>query len=81
MSPRLSLQKPYIVASLSRPIDHSNGRYVVGVVHSGAPGSKKRKRSEVVVGVDGEGVNVYDVGYKPRILEISLICGRYLRRE
>lgn len=61
MSPRFSLQKPYVVASLPRPIDHINGRYVVGDVYGGAPGSKKRKRSELAVGVDGEGVNLYDV--------------------
>lgn len=59
MSPRFSLQTPYVVASLPRPIDH--GRYVVGEVFGGVIGSKKRKRSELVVGVDGEGVNLYDV--------------------
>ena len=63
MSPKFSLQKPYVVASLPNPIDHSNGRYVVGDVYGGAPGSKKRKRSELVVGVDGEGVNLYDVRF------------------
>jgi hypothetical protein len=49
------------VASLPRPIDHSNGRYVVGEVYGGAAGTKKRKRSELAVGIDGEGVNLYDV--------------------
>jgi len=63
MSPKFSLQKPYVVASLPNPIDHSNGRYVVGDVYGGAPGSKKRKRSELAVGVDGEGVNLYDVRF------------------
>jgi hypothetical protein len=61
MSSRVSLQTPYVVASLPRPIDRSTGRYVVGDVYGGAPGSKKRKRSELAVGVDGEGVNIYDV--------------------
>lgn len=60
MSSRLTLQKPYVVASLPRPVD-SNGRYVVGEVYGCAPGSKKRKRSELVVGVDGEAVSLYDV--------------------
>jgi hypothetical protein len=50
-----------VVASLPRPIDRSNGRYVVGEVYGGAPASKKRKRSELAVGIDGEGVNLYDV--------------------
>ena len=61
MASKFSMHDPYVVASLSQPIDHSQCRYVVGEVFGEAPGSKKRKRSEVVVGVDGEGVNLYDV--------------------
>jgi hypothetical protein len=72
MSPKFSLQSPYVVAALPRPIDHSNGRYVVGEVFGGAPGSKKRKRSELVVGVDGEGVNLYDVSIGTTILPICV---------
>ena len=49
------------MAPLPRPIDHVNGRYVVGEIYSGVPGAKKRKRAEVAVGIDGEGVNLYDV--------------------
>ena len=49
------------MASLPRPIDHKKGRYVVGDVYGGAPGGKKRKRSELAVGIDGEGLNLYDV--------------------
>lgn len=52
-----------MVASLPRPIDRSNGRYVVGEVYGGVPGSKRRKRPELTVGIDGEGVNLYDVRY------------------
>lgn len=61
MSAKFSLQTPYVVAPLPKPIDRSNGRYVVGNVYGGVPGSKKRKRSELAVGVDGESVNLYDV--------------------
>ncbi|KAH8599581.1 hypothetical protein B0O99DRAFT_612390 [Bisporella sp. PMI_857] len=50
---RFALQKPYSVATLPRPIDQSSGRYVVGDVHGGALGSKKRKRSELAIGIDG----------------------------
>ena len=64
MSSRFALQNPYVVASLPRPIDRSNGRYVVGEVYGGVPGSKKRKRSELAVGIDGEGINLYDVRYE-----------------
>lgn len=35
---------------------------MVGDVYGGAPGAKKRKRSELAVGIDGEGLNLYDVG-------------------
>lgn len=61
MSSKISLQTPYVVAPLPRPIDRATGRYVVGDVYGGAVGSKKRKRSELAIGVDGEGVNIYDV--------------------
>ena len=50
-----------MVASLPQPIGHVKGHYKVGDVYGGAPGSKRRKRSELAVGVDGEGVNLYDV--------------------
>jgi hypothetical protein len=33
----------------------------VGEVYGGAAGPRKRKRSELAVGIDGEGVNIYDV--------------------
>ena len=68
MSSRISLQNPYTVAPLPQPINRSEGRYVVGDVYGGTPGSKKRKRAELAVGIDGEGVNIYDV----RILHIFL---------
>jgi hypothetical protein len=61
MSASFSIEKPTVVATLPRPIDHSTGRYVVSEVHGGTLGSRKRKRSELVVGVDGEGLNIYDV--------------------
>ncbi|KAH8812076.1 hypothetical protein F5884DRAFT_301956 [Xylogone sp. PMI_703] len=71
MSSRLTLQKPYVVATLPRPVD-SNGRYVVGEVYGCAPGSKKRKRSELAVGVDGEGVFLYDIPTSRMITSYAL---------
>jgi hypothetical protein len=61
MASKFSLQSPYALASLPRPIDRLNGRYVVGEVFGGEPGPKKRRKLELAVGVDGEGVNLYDV--------------------
>jgi hypothetical protein len=63
MSAAFSIEKPTVVAILPRPVDHSTGRYVVSEVHGGVPGSRKRKRSELVVGVDGEGLSIYDVRF------------------
>ncbi|TVY92337.1 Uncharacterized protein LAWI1_G001102 [Lachnellula willkommii] len=72
MSSKFSLQSPYVVASLPRPIDHAKGRYVVGDVYGGAPGAKKRKRSELAVGIDGEGLNLYDISSSKLITSYAL---------
>ena len=61
MSSEFVVQSPYVLATLPKPLDHTKGRYVVGEVHGQQPGSKKRKRAELAVGIDGEGVNLYDV--------------------
>ncbi len=61
MSSHLSIGQPYALAALPQPIDHPNRNYWAAEVYGGSPGSKKRKRSELAVGVDGEGVNLYDV--------------------
>jgi hypothetical protein len=59
MSSRISLHQPYVVATLPAL---KEAQYVVGEVHgTSSPGSKKRKRSELAVGIHGEGVNIYDV--------------------
>ncbi len=86
MSSRFALQNPYVVASLPSPIDRLNGRYVVGEVYGGVPGSKKRKRSELAVGIDGEGINLYDVrsenvplGASNKVIGISIEINHLLR--
>lgn len=61
MSGAFEIRKPSLLATLPRPIDSSTGRYVVSDVHGGTPGSRKRKRGELAVGIDGEGLNIYDV--------------------
>lgn len=48
------------VASLPLPFDAENGRTYAAPVTSFS-GSRKRKRHEVVAGVDGESVNIYNV--------------------
>lgn len=54
------MEAPYSIASIPRPIDGVNGQVHAAPVY-GVRESKKRKRHEVVVGVDGESVNIYNV--------------------
>lgn len=61
MAPAVRINKPDVLAVLPRPLGQSKGQYYAGEVYSQQPGSKKRKRLEVVVGVDGEAANIYHV--------------------
>ena len=54
------IEPPYTIASLPKPLDRIHGRVQTAPVY-GIRGSRKRKRHEIAVGVDGEGVNVYNV--------------------
>ncbi|PGH13857.1 hypothetical protein AJ79_03425 [Helicocarpus griseus UAMH5409] len=62
----MELQAPSILAHLPRPLGASAGKCQVGEVH-GVEGSKKRKRYEVAVAIDGESVNIYNVQF-PKLL-------------
>ncbi|TLD29773.1 hypothetical protein E2P81_ATG06067 [Venturia nashicola] len=55
-----SIDAVYTIATLPRPIDQLNGRIRASTVHS-LSNSRKRKRSQVAVSIDGEGVNIYSV--------------------
>ena len=55
-----SIEAPYVIASLPKPLTREHGHVLSAPVHS-LQGSKKRKRHEVAVGVDGEAVNIYSV--------------------
>ena len=55
-----SIQTPYPIAHLPKPLDPINGTIFVSNIHS-LVGSKKRKRNEIAIAIDGESVNVYDV--------------------
>jgi len=65
------MEKPYVVATLPQPLNNNDGNYLAAEVYGVSPGSKKRKRSEIAVGINGEGVNLYDVRRKPLALESS----------
>jgi hypothetical protein len=65
MASNFRIQKPYVVTELPLPLDRPDGQpgeYVCGEVFGQQRGSsKKRKRSEISVGIDGDAVNIYDV--------------------
>jgi len=70
MASNYSIEQPYPLFSLPQSIDTSAGRVTGGASFS-INGSRKRKRTEVVVGVDGESLNVYDVWKVQRVFCIS----------
>ncbi|ROV89277.1 hypothetical protein VSDG_09084 [Cytospora chrysosperma] len=62
MAATFNIQKPYVLTSLPRPLNQQGEpSYQVGDVWGQQQGSKKRKRSELAVGIDGEALNLYDV--------------------
>lgn len=63
MAVTFNIQKPYVLTTLPRPLSREvNGSaYAVGDVWTHQKGSRKRKRPELAVGIDGEAVNLYDV--------------------
>lgn len=56
----MDLQPPSVLAQLPRPLHASTGKIHIGEVYSLAD-LKKRKRYEVIVAVDGEAVNIYNI--------------------
>ncbi|USP81965.1 hypothetical protein yc1106_09239 [Curvularia clavata] len=60
MSSDQPIGAPFTLASLSKPIGSTNGRVHAAGVCS-ISGIKKRKRTEIAVGVDGEGVSIYSL--------------------
>lgn len=55
-----SIGAPFTLATLSKPVSSTNGRAHAAGVCS-ISGIKKRKRTEVAIGLDGEGVSIYSV--------------------
>ncbi|GAO17051.1 hypothetical protein UVI_02003250 [Ustilaginoidea virens] len=60
MAAEYRIHRPYVLASLPRPLDHTDGRIVAREVYSLRDGRKKKKRMELAVGVDGETASIYD---------------------
>ncbi|KAL1646013.1 hypothetical protein SLS58_003433 [Diplodia intermedia] len=66
MSSGKELEAPHTLASLPKPIDPVNGRTLASTVYS-LSAARKRKRSELVVSVDGDGISLFDV-QAPRLI-------------
>ncbi|KAI9718102.1 MAG: hypothetical protein M1812_004360 [Candelaria pacifica] len=60
----ITIENPTTLATLPRPLDQFNGQTlaatVFGVKH-GHSSFKRRKRTEIAVGIDGVGINLYNV--------------------
>ncbi|KAM0342993.1 hypothetical protein ACHAPU_009023 [Fusarium lateritium] len=61
MASEYRIHKPFVLATLPRPLDHTEGRIVAREVYGLRDGQKKRKRTELVVGIDGETTSIYDI--------------------
>lgn len=54
------IQTPYALAEIPQDITGTSGQVHAADVYTIA-GSKKRKRSEITLAIDRQGVNIYDV--------------------
>lgn len=62
MASNYEIHKPYVLAELPRPLGSgASPSYAVGDVYGQAGPGKRRRRPEMVVGIDGEAANLYDV--------------------
>lgn len=62
MSSGSGLGPVHSLVSLPNPLDSAKGRIYAEPVWS-LDGESLRKRHEIVVSIDGEGVNIYDVSF------------------
>lgn len=61
MASEFRLHRPYVLATLPRPLDHTDGNTVAREVYGQRGGQRKKKRTELAVGIDGENASIYDV--------------------
>jgi hypothetical protein len=66
------MEAPYTIASLPKPLDAENGTIYAAPVFS-YRGLKKRKRHEVIVGVDGESLNIYNVRSRESLIPDDIL--------
>lgn len=63
MSSNIHVHRPYVLKALSKPLGHADGpgAHTVGDVFGQKQNSKRRRRPELSVAIDGEAVHIYDV--------------------
>ncbi len=71
MAAEYKIHRPFVLATLPRPLDHTKGSIVAREVYGQKDGSKKRKRTELVVGIDGENTSIYDVCMTKKSADVS----------
>lgn len=83
MASEYRIHKPSVLATLPRPLDHTEGRIVAREVYGQRDDQKKRKRTELAVGVDGETASIYDVSslVHTNLSVLMLIAGRFRHRD
>ncbi|KAI9833236.1 MAG: hypothetical protein M1826_000149 [Phylliscum demangeonii] len=72
----MSIQGTTPLVTLPRPLATARGRYLAAPVYTWENESKKRKRSEIAITVDGEGVNIYSdrqTGESKRLTYVSTV--------
>lgn len=67
----MPVQNEHTLISLPQTLSTAQGRYHIVPVYGWENASRKRKRSELAVGIDGEGVNIYNV-FLPPIMSLPL---------
>jgi len=62
MASHYKIQKPHVLAELPRPFRRgSHQAYHIGDVYGHSKNHGRKKRTELVVGINGEATNIYDV--------------------
>ena len=73
-------QSPVLLAQLPQPLFEPDKQFHFGPCY-GLTGSRKRKRFEIAAAVDGETLNIYDVGKFYCVWKSPLIPERYKRGD
>ncbi|SPO03086.1 uncharacterized protein DNG_05767 [Cephalotrichum gorgonifer] len=61
MAANYEMHKPYVLAELPRPLGSASTSYAIGDIYGQSGVGRRRRRPEIVVGIDGEAANLYDV--------------------